>query len=120
MKNTAKRVAALRTLLNVTKKNRSDQESQTLYDTLEGLGYWWDSSTGQWKKGNPPSTSVFVDDEGASTGLLRLRAMGMPGDFDHFATTVRADGWQLIETSDAYPNRKGPGFRWYMTFKKGE
>lgn len=120
MKNTAKRVAALRSLLGVTKKNHSHHESQTLYDTLESLGYWWDASTGQWKNTPPPSTSVFVDDEGASTGIIKLRVMGLPADFDHFVTTVRADGWSLVETSDPYENRKGPGYRWYMTFKKGD
>lgn len=120
MKNTAKRVAALRTLSDATKKNHSHHESQTLYDSLEGMGYWWDAPGGKWKNTPPPSTSMFLDDEGASTGLVRFRAMGMPADFDHFVTTVRADGWHLIETSEPYPNRKGPGFRWYMTFKKGE
>lgn len=117
-KNTAKRVAAMRMLQEITKKNHSHHDSEVLYDTLESMGYWWDSAAGQWKQGNPPSTSVFLNDEGASTGVIKLRVMGLPGDFDHFITTVRADGWSLIETSDPYENRKGPGYRWYLTFKK--
>lgn len=118
MKNTAKRVAALRTLLDVTKKNHSHQESPALYDTLESLSYWWDATEGKWKNTPQPSTSMFLNDEGASTGLLRVRVMGMPSDFDHFMTSVRADGWGMIEASDPYSNRKGPGFRWYLTYKR--
>lgn len=118
MRNTAKRIAALKTLKSATRKDQSRYESQRLYDTLEGLNYWWDAQAGEWKNTRPPSTTIFKDDEGASTGLVRVRVMGLNADAQQLITSMRAGGWTLVETSDAYPNRKGPGVRYYLTYKR--
>lgn len=99
---------------------KPDTPSEGLYDTLDSLGFWWDAANGQWKKGNPPSTSIFKDDEGNATGLLRVRFMGMQEDVEDFLNAPTREGWTLIEISDPYPNRKGPGYRWYLTYKKDD
>lgn len=117
-KNTAKRSAAMSTLNKNGYIPQLDTPSEGLYDTLDSLGFWWDAANGQWKKGNPPSTSIFKDDEGNATGLLRVRVMGMTEDAESFLQGSKMAGWSLIETSDPYPNRKGPGYRWYLTYKK--
>lgn len=117
-KKTVKRTQALRALKDITGKDHSRKDSQTLYDTLEAQSYHWDSSDALWKNTPPPSTSMFKDDEGNPSGVLRVRLMGMEPDAEAFLKAVTVKGWTLIDKSSAYPNRKGPGWRWYLTYKR--
>lgn len=115
-KNTAKRVSAVATIRD-EKGNRArveTQDSESLYAMLETMGYWWDSSAGAWKKGNPPSTSIFKDDEGAPTGIINIRLMGHPDDMPDAIEAAKV-AYQVSQVSGQYPNRKGPGVRVYIT-----
>lgn len=115
-KNTQKRVAAVNALiLEGSRMNQLQRkDSEALYSALESLGYWWDSSAGEWKKGKPPSTSMFKDDEGEPTGVIRLRLMGHPDDMPVAIEAARRC-YKVSDVSDHYSNRKGPGVRVYIT-----
>ena len=116
-KNTAKRVAAVATLRD-EKGNRysaATKDSESLYAMLETMGYWWDSSAGAWVKGKPPSASMFEGNDGEATGVVRLRIMGHPTDLEKAIARAKK-AFRVAEVSDKlYPNRKGPGYRAYLT-----
>ena len=116
-KLTAKRSAALNALSAQGKHLDflSEKDSESLYDLLEGAGYWWNASAGAWAKGKPPSTSMFTTDDGEATGIVRLRVMGHPADLER-AIAGAKKAFRVAEVSDRlYPNRKGPGYRAYLT-----
>lgn len=120
-KMTAKRVGAIAALKaeGSTPRELSNKDSDTLYTTLESSGYWWNATDGEWQKGKPPSTSIFKDDDGVSTGIVRIRLMGHPDDMpDAIASAKKC--FEVAEVSALYPNRKGPGVRVYITALLGD
>jgi len=119
-KMTARRVAAIETLKKEgANRNFLSKDSDVLYDHLTTLGYWWDSSAGEWKKGKAPSTSIFKDDDDLPTGIIRLRLMGHPDDMEAGIAAARR-AYDVAEVSGQYPNRKGSGVRVYITAKLQE
>lgn len=93
-------------------------ENEDLYRRLEAAGWWWDAEKTKWQKGRKPSTSMFKDDGGNPSGVLRVRLMGMAVDVSDFTHALTIKGWKLVDQSSEYPNRKGPGSRWYQTYKR--
>lgn len=114
-KMTTKRRAAESALLTegLRRVKIAQEDSDTLYQTLESLGYWWDASQGTWVKGKPPSTTIFQDDDGEATGVIRVRLMGHPDDMPK-AIAAAKRAFKVSDVSDPYPNRKGSGVRIYI------
>lgn len=50
--------------------------------------------------------------------MIKARFEGTRADFAAFLESFSLDGWTLIDTSRAYPNRGTNMFRWYLTFTK--
>jgi len=68
---------------------------------------------GTWERG---SKSMFKDADGAPSGVIRFRLMGHPEDINKAIASARMlKGYQLIEVSEPYPNRRGEGVRVYCT-----
>ncbi len=121
MKRTAKYNAALTaasTVLDKAQMRRVRLNNAALYDALEFNGWFWDAEAGQWLNYRR-STSMFSTDEGLPTGEFRLRLMAHPGDMPRLIEVVTEAldtyGATVTETSNGYPNRRGPGLRVYMT-----
>jgi hypothetical protein len=123
MKQTAKYKAALKVAPNVLEPaelGRVRHENAPLYDALEKRGWFWSADEGQWSDAKQ-SNSMFADDAGLPTGVVRLRLMAHPGDMDQVMELVAkgldSQGVTTIETSNVYPNRRGAGLRVYLTCK---
>jgi hypothetical protein len=123
MKQTAKFKAALRAAGNLLEPAEFAivrNENAPLYDALEKRSWFWSADEGQWSE-NKHSSSMFADDIGDPSGVVRLRLMSHPGDMDQFmeliAKALDAYGITRIETSNLYPNRRGAGLRVYLTCK---
>jgi hypothetical protein len=112
MRRTAKYVAAEST----AKLLKLRFTPRTLYDRLQEAGYIWDNRKGVWERG---STSMFKDDQGLPTGVIRLRLMAHPEDVDRACELLQvqlsAAGARLFDVSAQYPNRRGAGTRIYAT-----
>lgn len=89
-----------------------------LYERLQREGYNWDAKSKTWSKSNPWTGSAFQNANDAPTGHVKVRVMAHPDEVEHFIGLVCekliADGAQVEQVSDAYPNRKGPGVRVYI------
>jgi len=113
-KRTAKRVAAETTLRQLGKRVFNSKTSEMLYEELTTAGYWWDSAEGEWTNAKKPSTSIFQDDYDMPTGVIRLRVMGHTDDIQKAVAAARR-AFNVADVSEPYANRKGPGYRVYIT-----
>jgi hypothetical protein len=123
MKQTAKYKAALKvapSVLSPVEVAHLRHENAPLYDALEKSGWFWSADDGQWSE-HKHSNSMFADDAGDPSGVVRMRLMAHPGDMDQFmeliAKALDSQGIATIETSNVYPNRRGAGLRVYVTCK---
>lgn len=97
---------------------------EALYDTLEAKGYWWNSDAQKWTDAPKPSTSVFADDGAGDipSGVVKLRIMTHPNESDPTVKRLRElledDGFETLELSKQYENRRGIGVRVYLTVLK--
>lgn len=116
MKHTAKLMAALRMINQLNLPTASEQSG--IYNNLERAGYYWNSETQIWENLKRSST-MFANDDGLPTGVIRLRVMAHPGDMDQLMEVIRESldsyGVTIQEESNPYPNRRGPGLRIYIT-----
>lgn len=95
---------------------KSDHES--VYQELEDNHFFWNAKKGKWEhKEYVPSTSIFSNDDGSSTGIGKIRLMFHPDDMpDAVKALKQCPQWRVIEVSDKeYQNRKGDGTRVYTT-----
>jgi hypothetical protein len=123
MKQTAKYKAALKvapSVLSPAMVAHCRTENVLIYDALESSGWFWSAKDGEWTQ-SKISTSMFADDAGDPSGVVRLRLMAHPGDMDQFleliAKALDSQGIATIETSNVYPNRRGAGLRVYLSCK---
>lgn len=113
MKATKKRVAAEKAAIELSIKRPQSLSNETLYSELESRGHIWNAKAGMWERG---SKSMFKDADGQASGVIRLRVMGHPSDVDKAVSAARKmPGYQMIESSEHYPNRRGEGVRVYCT-----
>jgi len=90
--------------------------NEELYEVLENDEQWWDAKSGKWSRSVKPSTSIFADDIGDATGIVRIRVMAHPSDVDNAVRRIKKlDGLKVTDISEPYKNRKGEGFRVYIT-----
>lgn len=115
MKQTEKYKAGVKTAKAIGEKTPRGIENDALYQILERAGYFWQPDSKEWTE-DRPATSIFEDGEGVPTGIYRLRLMGSPADLKAACKAITG-ALNIVEMSDAYPNRKGPGVRVYMTCK---
>ena len=116
MKMTKKRVAAEKTAKELKIARFSLMKNDKLYSELEAQGHIWNAKNGLWERG---SKSIFKDAAGAPSGVIRFRLMGHPEDVDKAVSAARKiQGYQMIDVSEHYPNRKGEGVRVYCTLVK--
>ena len=89
-----------------------------LYDQLEKAGWYWNSKLGEWEN-LKRSNSMFKNDDGKPTGVIRLRLMSHPGDMDQFMELISEAldtyGIKVVDESNLYPNRRSAGVRVYLT-----
>ena len=126
MKHTAKYNAAITTAQTILDKpalSKVKRDNATLYDALERKGWFWDAESGKWQDFKK-STSMFEGDDGLPTNQFRIRLMAHPDVMPKLVEVVTEAldtyGATVIETSNGYPNRRGPGLRVYMTAKLPE
>jgi len=116
MKRTAKLNAALKQINALNLPTASEQA--TNYNNLERAGWYWNSKEGIWEN-LKRSNSMFKNDDGEPTGVIRLRLMAHPGDIDQFMEIVSealdSYGITVVDESNLYPNRRGSGVRVYIT-----
>ena len=97
----------------------AETENAKQYEILEGAGYTW--HRGEWKQRDKAerlatkSGSQFTDVDGNASGLIRLRVMGHPDDVHNAIHRIKAANWRVIEVSEPYHNRRGDGYRVYIT-----
>lgn len=91
------------------------RDNSKLYQLLEDAGYWWQSKSGQWTVAEKPSTSIFEDNTGEATGIVKIRIMCHPHDLKQATIGLKAsEHFRIAEISESYPNRKGSGSRVYV------
>lgn len=113
MRMTQKRVAAEKAAIELSIRRPYGMTNDALYSEIESRGYIWNAKSGAWERG---SKSIFKDADGDASGLIRLRVMGHPSDVDKAVSAARKmPGYQMIESSEHYPNRRGEGVRVYCT-----
>lgn len=114
----ARRAAMAGELLAAAELREVLDNAPALYAALERAGWFWDVQAGLWNDVKK-STSMFQTDAGLSTGAFRLRVMAHPGDVDRLlhilSEALDTYGCRIYETSNAYPNRRGPGLRVYLS-----
>lgn len=103
-------------LIKRHKITSTGKENAEIYVELESLNWFWNAKQGVWEqRDHAPSTSIFTNDDGTPTGIVKVRLMCHPANT---AAAVRAlhkaTGWMVRDVSDStYPNRKGVGERVY-------
>ena len=116
MKRTKTYQAASQKYYEIEKAVAVKFDNDELYAYLERKGFWWNADTGEWCKGNKPSTSIFKTDDDVASGVIRLRVMAHPDDVENAVKLAKkTPGMRVIDISDPYPNRKGAGVRIYLT-----
>lgn len=113
MKRTQKYLAGLQVAGQIGLITGHNIENAELFSMLELRGWFW--VDGEWTN-KPPQTSMFETGEGVATGVYRLRIMAHPDEANQIIKLLGRH-LQVIEASDPYPNRKGPGVRVYLTCK---
>jgi hypothetical protein len=111
MKRTKKYVAGERLMLKIG--GRIPDENADLYAVLERRGYWWDAKSGKWLDTPAPSTSVFKTSHGTPTGVVKIRVMAHPDEVQS-ALSLLDKAFKVVNVSEQYENRKGPGVRVYV------
>lgn len=110
---TAKRAAAQTAAAQYLKmKYTASIPSDQLYQALQDKGYIWDAQAVEWKLG---STSIFKDEFGEPSGVIRLRVMAHQQDVHQAVHALQGSNLKIVEVSEPYPNRKGAGVRVYVT-----
>lgn len=94
-------------------------ENEDVFNALEEQNYFWFPKEGEWQlRDNIPSTSVFQDDDGTPTGIVKIRIMCHPYDLKQAISEIKNNqNFQIADISDPYPNRNGAGVRVYITAK---
>jgi len=115
MKRTQKYLAGLQVAGKIGLVTGRKIENSELFNMLQLRGWFW--SDGEWTD-RRPQTSLFETggEQAAPTGVYRLRVMAHSDDAAKIVKLL-ARHLQIIEESDLYPNRKGPGVRVYLTGK---
>jgi hypothetical protein len=97
------------------------QDNENLYAMLEKKGFWWNGKKKAWEKESTrPSTSIFADKKGKATGIMRLRLMCHPDEVEWLSDALHDNPhFTVIEESEkSYKNRKGAGYRKYLTIRR--
>jgi hypothetical protein len=121
MKRTEKYIKGKTLALGAGIAVSSHEENDVLYELLERRGYWWNGKKKAWEKeATRPSTTIFADKNGNSTGIMRLRLMCHPDETKWLIDALHDNPhFSVIEVSDkTYANRNGAGERAYITIKR--
>jgi hypothetical protein len=117
MKRTSKRIFAEVVAVRELKRNYSDvtrMSNPNLYAMLGSAGFVWGSDSKKWEI---KSTSMFADDLGLPSGIIRLRVMAHPDQLESAIHAIQGSNLKVLEVSEPYDNRKGCGIRVYLTCK---
>lgn len=118
MRRTAKYKSAITRALIEKIPLGSKADQTVIYDILEKAGWYWNSKLGEWEN-LKRSNSMFKNDDGEPTGVIRLRLMSHPGDMERFmelmSEALDSYGIKVVDESNLYPNRRGAGVRVYLT-----
>lgn len=97
------------------------KDNEKMYEVLESNGYWWNGKKKAWEKeATRPSTTIFADKKGKPTGIMRLRLMCHPDEVQWLSDALHDNPhFTVIEESDkTYANRRGAGYRKYLTIRR--
>ncbi len=98
-------------------------ENSLLYAAVEQKEYWWNGKSRRWEKETEkPSTTIFEDNKGKPTGIMRLRVMCHPEETQWLIDALYDNPhFTVIEVSEkTYANRHGAGERAYLTIKRND
>jgi hypothetical protein len=117
MKRTSKRIFAEVVAVRELKRNYSDvarMNNESLYSMIQNCGFVWGADSKKWEI---KSTSMFADDLGLPSGIIRLRVMAHPDQLESAIHAIQGSNLKVLEVSEPYHNRKGSGIRVYLTCK---
>lgn len=125
MKRTVKYLAACKAARGLKIAIPDDQPA--LYAALAAKSFAWFADRAVWEKSARPirddgteSVSIFTDASGKPSGIYRLRVMASEDEIGPIVAELKRALCVIDESSEAYQNRRGPGWRVYLTIKRGE
>lgn len=115
-RRTQKYLAAVNQARALAIRNASAMANDTLYERLEGQGYWWKSDAGRWtNEPRPRSRRIEMDGSGANPDLLEFRVTAQGDRLPYISQALRkmADvlGWTFVQQSEGYENRNQDGLQ---------
>lgn len=96
---------------------------EALYDTLEGMNYWWKAESQEWTNEAKPQrgnkSSFPIELAGSNEQLVQMRVIAgeqyINPVLNDLKTFCESRGWTFLQLSDAYTADNG-GVRVYLSF----